>query len=315
VTQEDTATIAETGQNGSATVKFCATVPNLTISPTAGASGTTVTLSGNGYAQDHTYNYCFEPNTASPHYCTYLNFVTDGDGEILPTVTLPVFGPVGTTGQVVVTDASNTTVVTHASFAITSKGTTTTTVECNYPTVAEDTQAACTAFVSGYPPTGTVSWKYGGTGSVSFISSRCTLSFGYCTATIVGSKVGTVTITATYSGSSYNLGSSGEAALIITKASTETTISCTRPTFPSGSSIVCTATVTGAYSSHTGTIAWSTVSGPGRVTLSMKTCTLKAGKCSVTVKGMAAGSVTIEASYSGDSNNTGSSGTHSFTIN
>jgi hypothetical protein len=78
---------------------------------------------------------------------------------------------------------------------------------------------------------------------------------------------------------------------------------------------VCTATVTGAYSSHTGTIAWSTVSGPGRVTLSMKTCTLKAGKCSVTVKGMAAGSVTIEASYSGDSNNTGSSGTHSFTIN
>jgi hypothetical protein len=43
------------------------------------------------------------------------------------------------------------------------------------------------------------------------------------------------------------------------------------------SSITCTATVTGAYASHTGVVTWSKVSGPGRVTFSRTTCTLLAG--------------------------------------
>jgi hypothetical protein len=124
-----------------------------------------------------------------------------------------------------------------------------------------------------------------------------------------GDLAGTVTITATYPGNTDNLRSSGTAKLTITKATTVTTISCTKSTFATGATITCTASVAGAYSSHTGTITWTKVLGAGKVTFSSITCPLSAGKCSVTVTGTVAGNVTIEAAYGGDSNNLKSSGT------
>jgi parallel beta-helix repeat protein len=98
------------------------------------------------------------------------------------------------------------------------------------------------------------------------------------------------------------------------KSLTHVTIACTKSTIAIGAKMTCTATVTGSYSSHTGGITWTKASGKGGVTFSSKTCTLVKGKCSVTVKGTGAGSVTIKATYSGDTHNLGSSGTIVRTI-
>jgi parallel beta-helix repeat protein len=98
------------------------------------------------------------------------------------------------------------------------------------------------------------------------------------------------------------------------RAPTVTSVLCTKSSFWSSFFIACTATVTGTYSSHTGTITWSKTAGPGRVTFSSKTCRLVGGRCSVKVMGMAAGNVTIEATYSGDSNNLKSAGTRVLTL-
>jgi YVTN family beta-propeller protein len=188
---------------------------------------------------------------------------------------------------------------------------TTLTASCSPASIVVGSATICEATVkeSGYTPTGTVTWTQGGTGSVSFITKKCTLSESSCSVTLTGAKSGFATITAAYPGGPNNLGSSGTAKLIISVASTATAISCSKSTFPSGSSITCTANVTGLHSTHTGIITWTSVSGPGRVTFFPKTtCTLIAGKCSVTLKGMAAGSVTIEATYSGNTYNQGSSG-------
>jgi parallel beta-helix repeat protein len=184
--------------------------------------------------------------------------------------------------------------------------TSTLTVSCSPASVAVYSVTICKATVTGDSPTGTVTLAQSGEGSVFFTVKKCTLVAGTCTATMTGSKVGTVVLMATYSGDSNNRGSSGTAKLTISKASTTTAISCSRSTFPSDSSIACTARVTGH--SPAGIITWSKVAGTGRVSFSKTTCTLSAGKCSVIVKGMAAGSITIKATYGGDSNNQGSSG-------
>jgi hypothetical protein len=115
-------------------------------------------------------------------------------------------------------------------------------------------------------------------------------------------------------GDNYNQGGSGTAKLAITKVSTKTTITCSTSTIAPGKTMVCTATVTGTYSSHTGRITWSKSAGTGKVTFSSATCKLASGKCSVTVKGIAKGSVTLKAAYNGDTCNLISSGTLVRTI-
>ena len=177
-------------------------------------------------------------------------------------------------------------------------------VSCSSASVpaASSTKVTCKATVTGYSPTGTVIWSQGGTGTVSFVAKKCTLSKGSCSVKMTGYKPGVVAMIATYLGDTNNQISSGPTVLTITKATTHTTILCAIST-----KITCTATVAGGYPSHTGTITWSKVSGSGTITFSSRTCALKAGRCSVTVTGTS-GSATIEATYSGDSDNLGSSG-------
>lgn len=102
--------------------------------------------------------------------------------------------------------------------------------------------------------------------------------------------------------------------LTVTKATTHTTISCTKSSFAKGTKITCTATVAGPYPSRTGKITWSKISGTGKVTFSKTICTLSSGRCSVTITGTAMGSVTIKATYSGDPHNLPSIGTKTLTI-
>jgi len=70
------------------------------------------------------------------------------------------------------------------------------------------TTATCTAKVSGYSPTGTVTWTQSGTGFVSFSTASCTLVKGTCGVTLTGTQAGSVTVSALYGGDTNNKASS-----------------------------------------------------------------------------------------------------------
>jgi hypothetical protein len=92
--------------------------------------------------------------------------------------------------------------------------------------------------------------------------------------------------------------------------STTTSVSCSPTTIAVGSSTTCTATVTG--SSPTGTVSFSSSSSGGA--FNPTSCTLSSGSCSVSYSDSIAGSPTITATYSGDANNAGSSGSTTITV-
>jgi phosphate transport system substrate-binding protein len=103
------------------------------------------------------------------------------------------------------------------------KKNTATTISCTPKSAVagSSTTITCKAKVTGFLPTGTVSWSQSGTGSVSISSASCTLtqgtspSQGICSVTMTGSTSGAVTLEGTYNGDSNNRGSSRTAALTI----------------------------------------------------------------------------------------------------
>jgi len=208
--------------------------------------------------------------------------------------------------------------------------TSTTTVSCTPSSVlaASSRTIACEVRVTGYMPTGTVTWSQSGAGSVAFATASCTLSkatyyyytysrglilhkllLGICSVIMAGAQAGGVAVQASYGGDSGNKPSSGATRLSIGKVPTVVDVECSLTALNVGSKATCTAGVTGAYPALTGTIVWSKVSGSGKVGFSPTTCALSSGSCSVTVTATSAGTVTIRAAYGGDSNDLKSSGT------
>ena len=106
---------------------------------------------------------------------------------------------------------------------------------------------------------------------------------------------------------------SGTVSVISVRASSSTSLSCSQSSVSGGSSAVCTATVKGV--SPSGTVAFAQ-SGTGSITLPIAACTLSSsGQCQITVIGKTAGSVNLDATYRGDSNNLASSGSFVITVN
>jgi hypothetical protein len=128
-----------------------------------------------------------------------------------------------------------------------------------------------------------------------------------------------LSITASYGGDSDNPLGTASIDLKVTWKATATVVSCTPRSAVAGSStiITCKAKVTGYL--PTGTVNWSQ-SGTGSVSLGSPTCTLTSLKnpnqatCTVTMTGTTAGTITLQATYSGDPNNLGSSRTTTLTI-
>jgi large repetitive protein len=205
------------------------------------------------------------------------------------------------------------------------KRSTSTSVSCTPASVAVGDKATCTATVSdssggsASTPGGTVSWSSSGAGT--FSSSSCTLdASGKCSVDYTPSAVGTGTHTVTgmYSGDAAHNGSSGSAALTVTKRSTSTSVSCTPASVAVGEKVSCTATVTdssgGSASTPGGTVSWSS-NGAGN--FSSSSCTLNgSGSCSVdyTPSAVGTGTHTITGSYDGDASHTGSSGSYELTV-
>ena len=92
-----------------------------------------------------------------------------------------------------------------------------TSVDCSVSSIYTRSSTTCTATITGFSPTGTVSFTQSGTGTVTFSSaSTCTLVSGSCSLTVTGASAGSVTIQAAYGGDSNNLGSSGTFGLTVT---------------------------------------------------------------------------------------------------
>ena len=92
-----------------------------------------------------------------------------------------------------------------------------TSITCPDSVIPLGSSVSCTAKVTGWNPTGTISWSSRGTGSVSFSTSKCFLSSGTCSVTITGSNVGSPTMIATFAGDSSNVPSSGTSNLTVSK--------------------------------------------------------------------------------------------------
>jgi phosphate transport system substrate-binding protein len=134
--------------------------------------------------------------------------------------------------------------------------TTATTVSCIYSSLTVGSTTTCTAAVGGQTPTptGTVAWTSTGAGSVAFTPTTCTLSSGSCSVTAQGTVIGSVTITATYSGDNYDQSSSGTTTATITQTTTTTTtamippgtttVTTTETVTPSGTTVTAIQTTT-----------------------------------------------------------------------
>ncbi|HZS74764.1 MAG TPA: hypothetical protein VFA69_09730 [Candidatus Nitrosotalea sp.] len=169
-------------------------------------------------------------------------------------------------------------------------------------------------------PSGMVSWSDGSAGG-SFSSSSCTLSSGTCTTsyTPASGAPNSITITATYAGDGTHQTNSGTSQLSHGSQDTSSVlVTSSSSTISSGGQVTVTATVTDTSNSQnipTGTITWSDGNIGG--ILSSPSCNLSSGVCNITYTAPSniQNSITITASYSGDSIHTTNSGTFVLTSN
>jgi hypothetical protein len=163
-----------------------------------------------------------------------------------------------------------------------------------------------TASVTGYSPTGTISFNDGGT-SISGCSAIALTGSGNTRTAQCSTSALTATthsITASYGGDANNVASTSSAVSQVVNASTAVTITLASSTNPMrlGRTVTYTATVTGA--NPTGAVAFtasgSTIAGCGSVTLSGSGNSKKA-TCATSFG--ISGTYSIGANYGGDANN------------
>ena len=273
-----TATITAGGPSGNSTISvssingFSGTVTlSLGISP---SSGLTASLSPTSITGAGTSTLTFSSSVAG----TYTITITGTSGGDVYSITVTV--------------------------TVNSAGTSTS-ISCVPSPQQVGSYTTCTATVSGLGPTGTITFSGGGTGGSFSPSTTCTLSSGSCSVKYTQTSGGTATIIASYSGDSNN-GPSSTSTTVTFQSTTTIIVSCTPSILGAGSSTTCTATVSG--SSPTGTVTFSESGGGSGAAFNPSSgqCTLTSGSCSVTYTQSSAGSVSISATYSGDTYNLGS---------
>ena len=186
-------------------------------------------------------------------------------------------------------------------------------IACAPNPVPTGTATTCSAAVSGYSPTGTVSWQSSVSGT--FSSNNCNLSSGSCSVQFTAtSRASPVTINASYSGNIMNLASSDAFPLNVKYniPTPNVTVSCSPSSVRVGSPTNCTVTIAG--DSPTGTVNFSSTDAGAKFSPS-SSCTLSSSaSCQVTYTPSAAGSPKITASYSGDANNLPGSNSYGLTV-
>jgi hypothetical protein len=184
-------------------------------------------------------------------------------------------------------------------------------VSCFPNPVLPNAPVTCAATVSGDNPTGTITWSSNSSTGY-FSGTVCALSYGYCSTTYTDSNLGTVMITASYSGDPDNMPSSGSTTLIVSNQPEQSwtyVYSYSVSTY-TNSPVTFVAGVNGY--NPTGTITWSSSSSTGSFDPTVST--LSSGTCTTTYTDSTPGTVSITATYSGDQDNAPSSAVTSLTL-
>ena len=209
-----------------------------------------------------------------------------------------------------------------------SQRTTTTSVSCSPLSVPVNVQTSCTATVAdtavgaAVTPTGSVT--FGSSAAGTFSPGSCSVSGTGATATCKVSYTpspgseGRQTVTANYLGDNSHSGSASNFLLTVGTRSVSTTLSCAPP-FDVFKPTTCTVTVTdtspGTPIAPGGTATFSS-SRPG--SFSSTACTLSrsgtTASCSVTFRPIRTGFYVLKATYSGDSDHSGTTKSGVFTV-
>src|SRR3989441_3281788 len=295
-----------------------ATVTDTSSGPPTAPTGT-VSFSSTGSGVFSSPNCFLHPTSPSASSCS-VNYTPNPGSEGTHTITATYPGDSNHSGS----SGSTALQVT--------KRSTTTSVNCSPGTVPVNSPTTCTATVTdtspgiALTPSGTVTWNSNSAGT--FSSSSCILHGAGAVATCSVSYTpspgsqGTTTITAIYGGDTDHFGSQGSTTITVTRRPTSTTVNCNPGTVPVNAPTSCTATVTdtgpGTTIPPTGMVSFTST---GSGTFSFTSCLLiplssSASSCSVnyTPNPGSEGTHTIKATYNGDPNHSGSSGTFDLTV-
>ena len=146
------------------------------------------------------------------------------------------------------------------------------------------------------------------TGFVSVNSSiGCFISSGSCTVNITSTVSGSLEVSASYGGDAGHLPSISPPVLVrINSRETSTVVTCARSTPTVGEDTTCSATVTDMSPGMTNTLAGNLTFTP--VGVCVLTGTGASASCSTNIATTAVGTLSISATYLGDSNHNASSG-------
>lgn len=285
------------------TVSRAPTSTSVTVSPSRIPAGTSAALSARVSSGDGTPTGKVVFSDSSGTLCTAI--LSGGGGQCRAT-----FGKTGTyaitgkySGDKIRAGSSRTAGLTVA------KDATSTSVSVNPSDVGLGAPATMSATVSSAhgTPTGTVAFTDGS-------QTLCTATLTGGTATCSGAEgaASTYTVTGKYSGDATHAGSSGSTTLTVNQDGSQLAISLNPTTIAAGQPTTFTATVSAAYGTPTGSVAFSDGGNPGSGALCIAQLSGGTGSCtgSITVPG----NYTVYADYSGDQSYVQSSATSTLTV-
>ena len=186
-------------------------------------------------------------------------------------------------------------------------------VSCTPAGIKVGGTAVCKVKVVGASVIGLVSWSSSAAGK--FSTPLCRLAGGSCLVRFTPSSgLTSATLTANYLGVSGKTIAAGIVRLKVAKATTSTLVSCSpRASFGGVAAVWRCAAIISGYS-PTGRVTWFDMGGSGKIQFVTFTCSAARGRCFITVRAIATGTVILQAEYAGDRNNVGSSGQASFVV-
>jgi hypothetical protein len=297
---------------------------------TTAATTTTVTASPSPslFGQAVTFTATVTPPTAGNSTPTGSVAFTDESGTALGTATLNASGVATLTTSTLAVGTHTVTAAYGGDSTFTaSSGTASQTVNASTTTMALTSSANPSVFGQSITLTAAVTANSAGagtpTGSVTFTDTTTGATLGTGTlgangqATITTSSlaVGTHALTASYPGGGNFAGSDGSLTQTVTQASTSTALAASPNPSPFGQAVQLTVTVA-AMAPGVGTPTGSVTITDTTTGTVLNTAPLDAtGKATFTTSSLTMGSHALTASYAGDSNFTGSSGSVTQTVN